>query len=100
MLLLKTQPLYKEQCEKFKRKFLEGYDPEDTIIQELSASGCNNYEETMYLLEKLELQESAKQLLEIKRRPIVRAKRRMRQITKDYDSGYDSEQSILEMDTS
>lgn len=83
MMFLSSQPLYKEQCEMFKNKFLEGYDPEDPVIQDLYSSGCNNYSSTTMLLEKLEVQDAAKSLQDIKERPKARAKRKQKQIIKD-----------------
>ena len=83
MIFLSSQPLYKEQCEMFKNKFLEGYDPEDPVIQDLYSSGCNNYSSTTLLLEKLKVQDAAKSLQDIKERPKARAKRKQKQIIKD-----------------
>ena len=83
MMFLHSQPLYKEQCQMFKKKFLEGYDPEDPVIQYLYSSGCNDYSSTMFLLEKLEAQDAAKSLQDISQRPKMRAKRKQKQIIKD-----------------
>ena len=60
MIQLRTQGLHREQCELFKSKFLEGYDPENPIIKELYTYGCNNYQATMILLERLEISEFQK----------------------------------------
>ena len=85
LMSLSSQPLYKEQCEMFKNKFLEGYDPEDPVIQDLYSSGCNNYGflTTRDLLEKLQVQDAAKSLQDISRRPKARAKRKQKQIIKE-----------------